>query len=186
MLASNSSQSYLKSSLSCTTAQLTIHTSFDVELPTILNLVPCLSKHEYQSPANTSQSAFDYTFESSFFDWMKENPAILRSYDLYMAGRRVGKPSWLNFYPIEERLLQGTGLESGVFMVDIGGGQGHELKSLSEKYRDKGLPGRLILQDMVAIDREVCDSTFEYMVHNFFEPQPVKGISPAAKAGLPE
>ncbi|KAM0801134.1 S-adenosyl-L-methionine-dependent methyltransferase [Usnea florida] len=148
---------------------------FDVELPTILNLVPCSRKHEFQSPANTSQSAFDYTFGSSFFDWMKENPAILRSYDLYMAGRRVGKPSWLDFYPIEERLLQGTSLENAILMVDIGGGQGHELKSLSNKYGDKGLPGQLILQDMVAPNREVCDSAFEYMVHNFFEPQPVKG-----------
>ena len=108
---------------------------------------------------------------------MKENPAILRSYDLYMAGRRVGKPSWLDFYPIEERLLQGTTQENAILMVDIGGGQGHELKNLSNKYGDKGLPGQLILQDMVAPNREVCDSAFEYMVHNFFEPQPVKGRS---------
>ena len=109
---------------------------------------------------------------------MKDNPAILGSYDLYMAGRRVGKPSWLDFYPIEERLLQGTTLEDGILMVDIGGGQGHELKNLSNKYGDKGLPGRLILQDMVAPNREVSDRAFEYMVHNFFEPQPVKGRVP--------
>lgn len=109
---------------------------------------------------------------------MKENPATLRCFELYMAGRRVGKASWLDYYPVEERLVEGTSVENVIFMVDIGGGQGHDLKSLSDRYGDKGLPGRLILQDLVAGTREISATSFESMVHNFFEPQPVKGASP--------
>lgn len=143
-----------------------------------MKLIPCLDKHEFLNPIDASQSAFDYAFGSSFFDWMKENPATLRCYNSYMTGRRVGKASWLDYYPIEERLVEGTSLENAYFMVDIGGGQGHDLKSLSDKYSDKGLPGRLILQDLVANARGDSTTAFESMVHSFFEPQPIKGASP--------
>lgn len=148
---------------------------FDVEIPAIIKLIPCLDKHAFQNPVDASQSAFDYAFGASFFEWMKENPATLRCFELYMAGRRVGKASWLDYYPVEERLVEGTSVENVIFMVDIGGGQGHDLESLSDKYGDKGLPGRLILQDLVAGTREISTTSFESMVHNFFEPQPVKG-----------
>lgn len=158
-------------------ALLTVRTSFDVEIPAILKLIPCLDRHEFQNPVDASQSAFNHTFGASFFDWMKENPMALRCFDSYMAGRRVGKVSWLEYYPIEERLVQGTSLENSIFMVDIGGGQSHDLQSLGDRYGSKGLPGRLILQDLVADTREVNATTFESMVHNFFEPQPVKGSS---------
>ena len=144
----------------------------------IIKLIPCLDKYDFQDPAVASQSAFDYAFGASFFDWMKGNLATLRCFDSYMAGRRVGKASWLDYYPIEERLVEGTSLENEIFMVDIGGGQGHDLKSLSDKYSNNGLPGRLILQDLVADTREDSSTTFEIMVHDFFEPQPVKGAPP--------
>ena len=114
---------------------------------------------------------------------MKENPVALRCFDTYMAGRRVGKPSWLDYYPIKERLVEGTNLENVVFMVDIGGGEGHDLKGLDDRFGEKGLPGRLILQDLVADTREHGSAAFEPMVHNFFEPQPVEGVSPLAVNG---
>lgn len=136
----------------------------------------CLSKHSFQSPAHASQSVFDYTFGASFFDWMKENPATLRCFDLYMAGRRVGKASWLDYYPIHERLMEGTKTENAIFMVDIGGGHGHDLKSLRDKYGHEGLPGRLILQDLAAETPNDTSAIFESMHHNFFEPQPIKGM----------
>ena len=114
---------------------------------------------------------------------MEANPEILHCFDSYMAGRRVGKVSWLDYYPVEQRLVQGTSLENEIFMVDMGGGQGHDLKSLGDKYGKDGLPGRLVLQDLVADAREDSTTLFESMVHNFFKPQPVKGASlHAAKA----
>lgn len=158
-------------------ALITVCDSFDVEIPAIITLVECLSKNSFQSPTHASQSAFDYAFGASFFDWMKENPATLGCFDLYMAGRRVGKASWLEYYPIHERLIKGTKVENAIFMVDIGGGHGHDLKSLRDRYGHEGLPGRLILQDLAAETTEDTRTIFESMLHNFFEPQPVKGMS---------
>ena len=159
------------------TALLIVHSSYDVEIPAIVRLIPCLNEHGFENPIDASHSAFDYTYGTSFFDWMKENPATLRCFDSYMAGRRIGKSSWLDYYPIEERLMKGMSPENENFVVDIGGGQGHDLKGLSDKYGDKGLPGRLILQDLVTDTREDGSAIFESMVHNFFDPQPVKGAS---------
>ncbi|CAD6581108.1 MAG: hypothetical protein ASARMPREDX12_000360 [Alectoria sarmentosa] len=148
---------------------------FDVEIPAIIKLIECLSKHRYQSPAYASESAFDYTFGASFFDWMKENPVTLRCFNLYMAGRRVGKASWLDYYPIHDRLIKSTDLKNTFFMVDIGGGHGHDLKSLRDKYGHEGLPGRLILQDIAAEKPKDTTAIFEFMHYNFFESQPLKG-----------
>ena len=148
---------------------------FDVEIPAIMELVPSLDMHKFRNPVDASRSAFDMAFGASFFDWMHKNPATLRCFDLYMSGRRAGKASWLDYYPVEERLLEGTSPEDVIFMVDIGGGQGHDLKSLSDRYGDTCLPGRLILQDLVANTRDDSTTIFEFMVHNFFEPQPVRG-----------
>ena len=156
-------------------AQLTVLISFDVEIPAIIELIPCLQEHDFQNPVDASQSAFDYTFGASFFNMLKENPITHHCFDSYMAGRRIGKVSWLDYYPIEERLVHGTSPENPIFMVDMGGGQGHDLKSLVDKYGKDGLPGRLVLQDLVADTRENSTTLFESMVHNFFEPQPLKG-----------
>ena len=156
-------------------AQLTVPTSFDVEIPAIIQLIPCLQKHDFQNPVDASQSAFDYAFGAPFFNMLKEHPMTLHCFDSYMAGRRIGKVSWLDYYPIEERLVQGTSPENPIFMVDMGGGQGHDLKGLGDKYGKDGLPGRLVLQDLVADARENSTTLFESMVHNFFEPQPLKG-----------
>ena len=157
---------------------LTVYTSFDVEIPAIIKLIPCLDKHKFQNPVDASQSAFDHAFGASFFDWMEKNPETHRCFDTYMAGRRVGKASWLDYYPIEERLVTGTKRENEIFLIDIGGGQGHDLKSLENKFGDQGLPGRLILQDLVADMREQGTAAFEHMTHNFFEPQPIRGAFP--------
>lgn len=158
-------------------ALIAVYDSFDVEILAIIKLIECLSKHRFQSPAYASESAFDYTFGASFFDWMKENPVTLRCFDLYMAGRRVGKASWLDYYPIHDRLIKSTDLKTTVFIVDIGGGHGHDLKSLRDKYGHEGLPGRLILQDIAAEKPKDTTAIFEFMHYNFFESQPVKGMS---------
>lgn len=60
-------------------------------------------------------------------------------------------------------------------VVDVGGGTGHELVKLIEKYPN--LSGSLIVQDIpVVIDSiKELPSRIEAMKHDFFAPQPVRG-----------
>ena len=82
-----------------------------------------------------------------------------------------------NFYPIEENLIKGAKEEHGaVFLVDIGGGKGHDLQELNRKYAT--LPGKLVLQDLKAVIEEAKASGLEKIIpmeHDFFTEQPIIG-----------
>ena len=55
-----------------------------------------------------------------------------------MSGYRQGKRSWMDegFYPVNERLSHDAQNddENAVFLVDMGGGLGHDLEELKQKY----------------------------------------------------
>lgn len=84
-------------------------------------------------------------------------------------------PNWLDVFPVGEQLCGNIEAES-VFLVDIGGGPGHQCGALKERYPD--MRGRIILQDTEDIMKEAlfCPGV-EAMVHDFWTEQPVKGIS---------
>ncbi|KIN07024.1 hypothetical protein OIDMADRAFT_15974 [Oidiodendron maius Zn] len=65
-----------------------------------------------------------------------------------------------------------------VTLVDVGGGYGQAIKGLRAQYPD--IKGRFILQDLaktvnqIDVDQAKTEG-FEPMVHDFFNPQPIKG-----------
>ena len=79
--------------------------------------------------------------------------------------------------PLSE-LLDPATTPDEVFLVDVGGGKGHCLRSIIQT--DPGLKGRVVLQDLPDVvpesfrtDRE--NVQVEVMAHDFFDPQPVVG-----------
>lgn len=103
----------------------------------------------------------------------------MQLFNNYMMAYRAGKPAWMDagFYPIDDRLSKSFDKQiSDVFLVDVGGGLGHDLRDLRAKHPE--LPGRLILQDrqeVIATIPHTADSPFEATAHDFFTEQPVKG-----------
>lgn len=60
--------------------------------------------------------------------------------------------------------------------VDVGGNVGHQCMRLKARYLN--VPGRIIVQDLEeSVKAAQPIEGVEFMVHNFFNPQPVKGIS---------
>jgi hypothetical protein len=89
-----------------------------------------------------------------------------------MALRRKPDLSWLSVYPVVEE-TRSWDPERPVF-VNVGGGVGHQCAQFKEKFPD--VPGRVILQDMPhSIAQALPTPGVENMVHDFFQPQPVKG-----------
>jgi hypothetical protein len=94
-----------------------------------------------------------------------------------MGGYRAGRASWVDpgFYPISSHLSDGFDeTVSPVFLVDVGGGQGHDLHELHTKYGT--YPGNLILQDQAGVVSQIPKDPkppFEAIVHDFFTSQPV-------------
>lgn len=89
------------------------------------------------------------------------------------------RPHWSDkdFFPVQERLIDGAKDDKdAAFMVDVGGGAGHDLVKFSERYDE--FPGHLILQDIPSVIDPIVDQVpagIRATVHDFLEPQPVKG-----------
>lgn len=109
------------------------------------------------------------------FEWLQEHPREMGSFANHMAGYAGDRGSWLDVYP-GERLIEGARLE-GVFIVDVGGGMGHDIDKICQRYPT--VPGRLVVQDLPIVIEEArgkLDSRIEAMSHDFTTPQPLKGL----------
>jgi hypothetical protein len=86
-------------------------------------------------------------------------------------------PNWCDSYDVKGRLLDGYSSEnSKALIVDIGGGNGHDVQDFKKRYG--GIcDGELVLQDLPGVIEgiEQLDAGITQIGHDFFEPQPVQG-----------
>ncbi|KAK7416603.1 hypothetical protein QQX98_005074 [Neonectria punicea] len=131
-------------------------------------------KAGYKAPGLTD-GPYQSCFNSSlpFFDWLAANPPFVDWFASFMSVYRAGNLDWWAFYPVTERLAEGFDKDtSDVFVVDVGGGRGHDLGTFAGAYPTP--PGRLILQDQPEVIATVQDNPpFEPQSHNFYTPQPI-------------
>jgi hypothetical protein len=101
-----------------------------------------------------------------------------------MLGNRVNRHHWTDWYPVEDRLLTDfanlPGSEhntDGIFLVDLGGGLGRDVKMLLAKFPQTR--NRLVLQDLHATAESAkdIDPGIHVIGHDFFNPQPIIGKS---------
>lgn len=95
-----------------------------------------------------------------------------------MSARRAGlRREWFDLYPVESRLVAGSKQgDDAVFLVDVAGGKGHDISSLSSRFPD--LPGRLIVQDLPRTFEDYTPPKgIEAMPHDIFTEQPIEGWS---------
>lgn len=155
--------------------------TFDVAGPSFHGIPAYLKKSNYKNPNNIADGPFQYAHntQNPFFLWLGERPEHSQHFNNYMSGYRQGKHSWMDpgFYPVNERLEGGLSRndQDSVFLVDVGGGLGHDLEELKAKHA--GILGSLVLQDQPDVIAQVLNASpgIELTVHDFFTPQPVKG-----------
>ncbi|KAM0188250.1 hypothetical protein ACHAPA_007669 [Fusarium lateritium] len=140
-----------------------------------LNFPDHFDKADHQPPSLTN-GPFQYAHNTSlsFFDWLLANPPYVDWFGSFMSVYRAGNPDWWTFYPVNQRLIEGFDkTNSDVFLVDVGGGRGHDISAFASGQES---PGKLILQDLPEVISSVQDnSSFEAQSHNFYTPQPVQG-----------
>jgi hypothetical protein len=109
-----------------------------------------------------------------YWDWLKDVPEQQTSFNKLMAISRSerGEP-WFKFFPTEERFANTD--PKAPLLVDLGGGLGHDVAAFHKEFPT--LPGRLILQDLPSVinEIEVLDESIDRQIHDFFQPQPIKG-----------
>ncbi|KAL5360775.1 S-adenosyl-L-methionine-dependent methyltransferase [Aspergillus floccosus] len=141
----------------------------------VIQKTPMFLKHtNYQNPGNPLDGPLQYAyhFPHSCWDWFASNPVSMERFNSFMEVNRASLSHWAEWYPVQERLLEG--LEDGPFLVDVGGGHGHELLGFKQRFPD--VPGQLVLEDLPEVidGLESLDSEVKRVKHDFFEPQPVK------------
>ena len=140
-----------------------------------------LRSTSYQNPVNHSKTLFNYALGTplSMFAWLKTQPDMLTTFGATMAASTTLKTKGVlltlsRLFPLNQDSTDRHDAKSRVLLVDIGGGKG----SLMEKFRIQrsDLKGRVILQDLPEVVKNRAPAHgVEYMVHDFFTPQPVQG-----------
>jgi hypothetical protein len=129
----------------------------------------------HRCPTDPANGLIQYAFQTKLemFDLLNSMPEILQAFNTFMGSTMGARKYWVDWYPVEENLLQNTS-ESTALIVDVGGGKGHDLQAFHQKHPKTG---RLVLQDLPqAIDNvEDLDSTIEREIYDFFTDQPIRG-----------
>ena len=158
---------------------LTIYSlSFDFGAKSLVELPQYFKTHGYNSPNNPTAGPFQHAFATNLetFAYWATLPEVMQNFNTYMTGNESTRLTWIDWYPIEERLLRGIKSDDdAVVMIDIAGGRGHYLAAFKEKFPH--IKGRFILQEVpdVIDDIQTLDSSIERMRHDMFTPQPIKG-----------
>ena len=124
------------------------------------------------------QTPYRYTYGTSLFEYLEGDAEHKLYFDDWMSGRRAGlRHEWLDLYPIESRLVAGSNQgNNAVFLVDVAGGKGHDISSLSSRFPD--LPGRLVVQDLPrTFEDYTTPKGIEAMPYDIFTKQPIEGWS---------
>lgn len=161
-------------SLALSTNADSVTLRFNTIGPVYQEMPDFLAKINYTDITDTANTAHQAAWKSSKppFAWFVEHPQHASHFNDYMMHRRQGMVTWLDVYPIEKE-TKGWSSEAPVF-VDIGGNIGHQCAELKSKYPK--LPGQVILQDLPQpISQALSTPGVKTMVHDAFEPEPVKG-----------
>ncbi|OQE02756.1 hypothetical protein PENVUL_c039G09352 [Penicillium vulpinum] len=150
---------------------------FDVGMPTLAKIPEFLRQQEHRNPEGTTAGPLQFVekTDETFWTWLPQNPEYLDSCNTFMEANRGARPSWLEWFPVEERLLSVACSDSETLMVDVAGGRGHELVDFAARFPD--VTGRLVLQDLPHILEESTIDTkrIEKQAFDLFKPQPIHG-----------
>lgn len=158
--------------------------SGDVLIPTWQSLPAYLAESGYRNPTNHESTSFHKGLQTDapHFQWISQNPQALQYFNDFMSFRREGRTNWLDFFPIDQKIqgaLKASNGENDVVFVDVGGAVGADMTEIFKRYPGLKGKGRMILQDLPrSVERVAPDSGFEAQAHDFFTPQPIKGVSP--------
>lgn len=113
----------------------------------------------------------------SMFEYFNSHLEHKEAFDLFMTARTHGAGRrWFEIIAVQDHLVVDSSMsDDSVFLVDVGGGRGHDISSFKAMYPN--IAGRCILQDLPSTlkDVKLGSGDIELMAHDFFTEQPVKG-----------
>lgn len=149
---------------------------FDVCIPLYAKAPEYFRERGWQTPLESNKGLFQYieNTEESIWTVMTRHPVQVEDFQLHMMGRRAERLPWIEWFPVQERIIDGFEDQDGdVLIVDVAGGRGHDLKDFRDKFPQA--PGRLILEETLPVLEDMPPIPgIECQPFDLFEPQPVK------------
>jgi hypothetical protein len=126
-----------------------------------------------QSTESSSTLKATKSYKGDLFHYYAEHPREGNSFNQLMGGIMAGQASLLDVIPADSFL---NGSDPNLpLLVDIGGNIGHDIENFRQVYPDTA--ARLYLQDLPGvIANSKCPEPVNKMAHDFFTPQPIKGV----------
>ena len=152
--------------------------TYDHDYQVLARMHKYFQANGYKNPTDSSNTPFQMAFGTklNYFEYLAQDGKKFKDFDAFMTLNRNSKPHWTEYYPVRERIIDEyleSKAEDAVFMVDVGGGLGHDLGYFNKKFPHVG---SLVLQELphtlasVSVDEEI-----QKMQYDFFTPQPIKG-----------
>ncbi|KAI2768746.1 S-adenosyl-L-methionine-dependent methyltransferase [Daldinia loculata] len=167
------------SHLSQRTSEGMVKHLFDLCTPAAVEAPSWFKSTGYQLPTDPAKGIIQAThgFKEPLFTWFRrpENKKAWDHANTFFEGDRGSSPSWVSWFPVKEKLLEGYNKDLPV-LVDVGGGRGHDVVEFCKRFPD--VEGELILQDQqLVLDSSVADlpATVKKYPIDFFKEAPVKG-----------
>jgi hypothetical protein len=158
----------------------------DLLWPVAAKLVELKRTHGiHMFPAPEQIGPFEYAYGGPIFEHFAINQEQEEAFNDYMSARRSPEtPQWFEVYPaVRELAIDLRNSPGDLLVVDVGGGKGHEMVKFRQRHPD--LPGRLVVQDRKSVIRDAGEQGtegVEFVTHDFFSKQPLKGQSAAPPA----
>ncbi|KAI9816306.1 MAG: hypothetical protein M1827_001908 [Pycnora praestabilis] len=150
---------------------------FDQICPVIATLPQYLEDHDYKLPTDPQKGPFQdyYNTDLTSYDYWSQQPPVIDNFNIFM-GLRGAQP-WFEWYPVEQQVSDNLKKEDQetVLLIDIAGGNGHDVQAFKNRF--PSFPGRLMVQERDAVIDEIEEKGggIEYVKHDMFNPQPIKG-----------
>ena len=152
---------------------------WDVLINSAVKAPKFLRETGHRCPTEPTDGFLQYAHQtkSNVFEHLTSMPSLLQDFNKFMGNTMGAKQYWVDWYPVEERLLRDLDA-TALLLVDVGGGRGHDVQAFHEKYPNRG---GLVVQDLPQgfenNQERDDDPSVKLMVHDFFTEQPVKGTS---------
>lgn len=137
----------------------------------------------YKTPTSSSYAPLQYAYNCKgqhLFEMFARMPLMGKRFAHMMQVWSQDRPKWFQegYYPVKERLINGAASDqNAIFLVDVGGGSGHDVVQLLQAYGEE-IAGKLVLQDrpeVIEIAEKELGPEIIKMSHDFWTEQPVKG-----------
>jgi hypothetical protein len=138
-----------------------------------------LDRSGLKCPSDSRDGLFQYAFGTNMeaFEYWHSKPEILDNVNTAMQGVRASRLAWVDWFPVQERILKDAKTEShAVVLVDVAGGRGHDLEAFRTRFPQE--KGKLVLEDLPVVIDDVKSVNEDIVLqkHDFFQPQPIQGI----------